>query len=108
MKVEDIINQLTDVKSNEEASGFQATYTDEKVIEALKKGDSRCEFKLGNKVKKKTFEKGDIHQIGHEGIITGSVYIEDLPEKLREAYLVKFELDEHECFTVGYKIELDK
>lgn len=77
----------------------------DELIDLFQKGDDRCEFKIGNRIKKKTYEVGDCHQIGHEGIVIGSLYLED-EEFFKENYLVQFKGDEEICITVKYKIEL--
>ncbi len=69
-------------------------------IDYMHNGDSRCNFKIGQRVVKSYKEEKDIHQIGDEGEVTGSIYTTD-----SEAYLVKFDSDVIETFVLGIKLK---
>lgn len=79
--------------------------------EMMHRGDKRCKYKIGTRVKKIQGEPGDSHSIGSRGIITGNIYSPELStialpsgKTVSSAYLVKFNGDEHETFLVEYKI----
>jgi len=64
--------------------------------------DSNCEYKIGDKVEKATYEIGDVHRRGHKGEVVDNLYLED--EKI-SVYLIQFEGDDALCFTIEYKIK---
>lgn len=72
-------------------------------VEIMHKGDNRCKIPLGARVRKITQEPGDVHQIGEEGEVTGSVYHDEL--KL-SGYLVYFDNNPIETFITELKITM--
>lgn len=104
MNSRDILENIEDLHDNNQRGVL--IESNQAFIDKLLKGDKRCEYSVGDRVKKSIYEIGDAHQIGHEGIIIGSCYIEDLELDKREAYFIQFENDHAPSLIMKYKIEL--
>lgn len=94
--------QVQNIEKNkqQDRGGLEAEMNGEQIFDGI--NDIRCPHAIGDLVKKRTFESGDIHQIGHKGKVLDNLH---LPKDSVSVYLVQFEGDIHVCFTLGYKIE---
>ena len=70
------------------------------LINKMHKGDPACSLKIGDQVYKHAAEKGDKHEIGETGVVTGSMAAFG-----KEAYLVKFGDSLIETFILKDKID---
>lgn len=104
-KLEDIKNAIDSDSIQRIDSGGFSTMMRDSFVDKMMEGDNRCDFKVGDRVKKATYEEGDVHAKGTPGIVVGSMYIEDQTDDYSEAYLVIFNNEENPCFTVKYKLE---
>lgn len=75
--------------------------SDEMVDLFMKEDDPQCKFKIGDRIAKNVFHKGDVHLKGTEGIIVGNFYME---KENMGSYLVQFESDKSLTFTIDDKI----
>ena len=82
--------------------GFSVEINEDFYNAMLTTDHPECEFKRGDRVKKAVYEPGDIHQIGAKGIVVGTLF----EKTLGEAYLIKFDDQEHCVFTIKYKLKL--
>ena len=75
---------------------------------AMKKGDIRCRFKVGDQVQKAvSHDTGDTHVAGHKGEITGAMYAPNFvtPYPLdKEGYMIIWEGETEETLVVGSRI----
>lgn len=89
--------------SHEHENGFQAEIDDSDLWEDQ---NENCAFKKGDMVQKATHDIGDIHQIGHGGVVLGCLYLEEEEqERLSKVYVVHFLNDKHPALMFEWKIK---
>lgn len=68
-------------------------------VQKLFAGDPRCSIPIEAKIVIKDADPEAKHQNGSEGTVIGSLFIEDLPEKEREHYVISW--DDEETYSQG-------
>lgn len=95
------MNNITPRK--EDFSEGVTTDVEQDVIQRFFSDDSETTYKIGDRVKKATYDTGDIHEKGTRGVVTGAMMDVEM-----EYYLVDFrDGDGNIAMTLKYKIELD-
>lgn len=78
----------------------------QKIAVIMKKGDSRCNLKIGTRVIKIGSDVGDLTPTGTKGIVIGNLHMptEVDGEVIESIYLVKFDNSSDIKMTVDFKL----